>query len=180
MVETGPKELPGTRWIYRSNVVLAMAAGVVIFGLALLTTWEVVRRYIFNMPTAWTLEVSEILLIFATFFGMAYTLQERGHVKVDIIYLRYRKQQKRIADLLANILTLSFWTILTWKSVQQSVYYLQSNIRSETLLAIPRFYPMAIVAIGSLLCCFQALLMTYDAISANKRDSDKVTLESTQ
>lgn len=154
------------RLIHGVNVAIAILAGAGIIVFTLMTTIEVVRRYLFNAPSSWAFEVSEYLLVFCAFLGMAYTLQLGAHVRVDIVYRRYPKRRRLIADSISAVFILIFWCIVTWMSTGQAIFYLTHNIKSETLLGTPLFYPMMFVVVGSLFCCFQSLLMIYDAVVA--------------
>jgi len=148
---------------------MAIAAGAGILGLTTMTAIEITRRYIFDIPTHWSLEVGELILLFCVFLGMAYTVQTRGHVSVDIVYRRYSKQGKRLADLIMALPSLCFWTILTWKAMEKAISYSAHGVTSETLLAVPKLYPMIIIFIGGLAACLQSLLMLYDASASLKR-----------
>jgi len=154
------------RLVYGTNGAMAIIGGAGALILVALTTMEVVKRYFLNMPTAWVLEISEYFIILVAFFGMAYALQVGAHVMVDIIYRRYPRLGKRTADLIVGVLSLVFWALLTGTALRQSLIYLERNARSETLLAVPQFYPMLPIVVGSLFCCFQALLMIYDAVAS--------------
>ena len=171
MTEPGVKNAFLRRLIYGTNTTVALIAGIGITAMVLITAMEVFKRYFLNMPTSWVLEISGYLMIFGAFLGMAYAMQLGAHVAVDIIYRLYPERIQRIADLTVGVLSLIFWVILTWKALPQALLYLERNIRSETVLAFPQFYPMMLVVVGSLMCCFQALLMTYDA-GASLRDRD--------
>ncbi|PHQ15699.1 TRAP transporter small permease subunit [Marinobacter profundi] len=48
--------------------------------------FEVVMRYIFNMPTIWVHEASFLLLGMQYLLAGAFTLLHGGHVRVDVIY----------------------------------------------------------------------------------------------
>jgi len=163
------------------NTTLALIAGIGIIAMILITGMEVVGRYFLNRPFHWVLEINEYIMVFAAFLGMAYTMQVGGHVAVDVIYKLYSEQNKHIAELIVAVLSLIVWAILTLKGLQQSLLYLERNIKSSTLLAVPQFYPMLLVVAGSLICCFQALLMIYDgATSLAGKDSKKHSAEVTK
>lgn len=152
--------------VHRTSTTTGIIAGAGIIVLVFLTLMEVVKRYFLNSPTSWVLEISELLIAFGAFLGMAYALQVGAHVSVNIIYRRYSKRGRRIADLTGAVLTLFLWAGLAWYALQKSLVYLERNVRSETLLAVPQFYPMMLVFLGSLFCCFCALAMAYYAVAS--------------
>jgi len=172
------------RIIYKTNTLSGIIAGIGIAVLVFLTGVEVVKRYFLNSPSSWAFEVSEYLMVFGAFLGMAYAMQVSAHVAVDVIYLRYRERNKRIADLIVAIFSLFFWALLTGMAYRQALIYLARNVKSSTLLAVPQFYPMMLVVIGSLICCFQGTLMIYDAVMVIRgkraRDSGAVGMAPVQ
>jgi TRAP-type C4-dicarboxylate transport system permease small subunit len=152
-------------------MVFAYAAGGGMLILAGLTANEVVLRYFFNAPTIWTLEISEYLLSFCVYFGMAYSLQKEAHVSVPLIYSRFNKQTQWVLDMVGSVLLLVFWLLLFFVTLVIDIDYLTRNVKSETILATPLFYPMLLIVIGSLASCLQAIFGIHDKFIGS---SDKV------
>ncbi|MGR3701344.1 MAG: TRAP transporter small permease subunit [Paracoccaceae bacterium] len=71
--------------------------------------YEVVMRYAFNAPTAWAQGYTQ--RIFACYFILigAYTLIERGHVRVDLLLNRRSAHWNAILDIF-NYAILLLWT----------------------------------------------------------------------
>jgi TRAP-type C4-dicarboxylate transport system permease small subunit len=149
--------------IGRLNLALALAAGGGMLLLAGLTVNEVIRRYVLNSPTSWSLEMTEYSLLFCVYFGMAYSIQTRSHVSVPLVYDRLSIRTQRILDAMNSILVLVFWIVLFWQTLDMAIDYFTRNVRSDTLLATPLVYPMSLVVIGSFFSCFQAILDIYDS-----------------
>mgnify|MGYP002852285070 FL=1 len=68
------------------KLVEAVSAGLL---LALFLTFlvQIVARYLLLDPISWTLELSLILWIWIVFWGNAFIVNDRQHVKFDLIYL---------------------------------------------------------------------------------------------
>ena len=64
---------------------LGAAAAVLLFGLMLLTTADVVGRYIFNWPLRGAFEVTELLLLALIFAGLPLVSRADEHVTLDFI-----------------------------------------------------------------------------------------------
>ena len=75
------------RWIGKAVSFFVL----LIMGITLL---EVFLRYGFNRPTMWVHETSQQIFAIAFLLGSAYTLQEGGHVRVDIIHRRLSTKEK--------------------------------------------------------------------------------------
>ena len=149
-------------FIGRLNLALALGAGGGMLALAGLTVNEVIRRYFLNIPTSWSLEITEYSLVFCVYFGMAYSIQTRSHVSVPLVYDRLSIRTQRILDAINSILVLVFWIVLLWQTFDIAIDYLKKNVKSETILATPLVYPLALVVIGSFTSCLQAILDIYD------------------
>jgi TRAP-type mannitol/chloroaromatic compound transport system permease small subunit len=65
---------------------VAKFAAISIFALMLTLTFEVVLRYGFNSPTAWSFDMSYFINSFVVMMGASYTLLRDSHVRVDLIY----------------------------------------------------------------------------------------------
>ena len=62
------------------------AVGVVcVVAMMVLTTADVVARYVFNSPTMWADEMASYLLIAIVFLGLAQNLRTDGHIRIDVI-----------------------------------------------------------------------------------------------
>ncbi len=68
--------------------------------LMLLVCAEVVKRYIFNMPTAWIFDASNMLYGSLFMLCGAYTLAQNGHVRGDFLYSSMKPRTQAAFDLI--------------------------------------------------------------------------------
>ena len=54
------------------NVLLAYAGSYVLFGMMLLTIFDVIGRYIFNLPITGAYEITEAMMVTVVFFFIGY------------------------------------------------------------------------------------------------------------
>ena len=84
-------------------------------------------RYVFNIGAIPIQESVTYLHGIVFMLGMAYTLQEGGHVRVDILYQRFSKKNQAIVDLFGSIFFLMpvcifiFWTSIDFVSFSWSL-----------------------------------------------------------
>ncbi len=71
------------------NEKIAKMASYCLILLILSLVYEVVARYAFNAPTAWSSDATYFLCSIALIFAMAYTWQTGGHVSVDMILVKF-------------------------------------------------------------------------------------------
>src|SRR6516164_8238629 len=94
-------------WLDR---VLGTAAAILLFCLMLLTTADVVGRYIFNRPIRGAFEITELLLLTLIFAGLPLASRADEHVTLDFIDMalsdRSRLLLRRFVDLVCGLLFL--------------------------------------------------------------------------
>jgi TRAP-type transport system small permease protein len=92
------------RWLSRT---LATLVGVALAAMVLLTLMQIVWRYFFSAAFVWVEEASVMILIAATWLGIAYLWLERRHIDVDLftrdLPLSARRRFDRVADLIAIV-----------------------------------------------------------------------------
>ena len=85
--------------------------------LVLITFIVVVMRYIFDSGSIALQESTTYLHASIFLVGMAYTLQQDAHVRVDIFYARFTSQTKAWIDLFGTLfLLLPFMLFISWIS----------------------------------------------------------------
>ena len=85
---------------------------------------EVIRRYVFNSPTVWGTELTQLTFGLYSVLAGGYILRWGGHVHVDILYDRFSPRLKALADILTSMLFFAFagmlliyGGILAWDSI---------------------------------------------------------------
>jgi TRAP-type C4-dicarboxylate transport system permease small subunit len=91
---------------------------------------QIVSRYVFNHPVAWTIEVASLAYIWIIFWGAALLIPERQHIIFDLIYRSFRPRARRIV---AVFLTGSV-LVLFLLGLPGSVDYVQFMARRQTLV----------------------------------------------
>jgi TRAP-type C4-dicarboxylate transport system permease small subunit len=99
-------------WLDR---VLGAAAAILLFGMMVLTTADVISRYFFNWPLRGAFEVTELLLLALIFAGLPLASRAGEHVTLDFVdaMLGGRAQSvlRRAVDLVCGIIILA----LAWR-----------------------------------------------------------------
>jgi C4-dicarboxylate transporter, DctQ subunit len=57
---------------------------------------QIAARYVFNAPALWTLEACLTLWLWVVFWGGAFVLQEKDHVRFDVLYMAVNKRVQRV------------------------------------------------------------------------------------
>lgn len=77
------------------DTVLKWALIVLMIGLVLAVTWQVVSRYVFASPSSWTEEVARFLLIWIGTLGAAYAFRTNAHIGLDLLPRKLTGQAAR-------------------------------------------------------------------------------------
>ncbi len=93
-------------------------------AMVLLTFAMVVLRYGFNLGWIWLQEAVTYLHVAVFSIAAAWTLQQDGHVRVDIFYSNMPQQKRALVDLLGTLLFLVpfciFMLVVAWPYVANS------------------------------------------------------------
>ena len=118
---------------------------------ALIIFYDVVMRYVFNHPATWVHEISEYMMVFLTFIGMAEVQKHKAHIKMDFFYARFSQNIRKYLDLFFYLFMALFSLLLLLTS-----YHYGS--KSNSLLETPLIIPYAIVPVGVCLLFLQSII----------------------
>ncbi len=133
--------------------VLGTAGTVCILILMLLTTADVILRYVLNMPIKGAYEISEILMLSAVFLGMGYTQLYGEHVNADLFVSRLSKRANLVIETILLFPALFIYGLLVWRG---AVGFWDSWISGEYrwgLLRIPLWQARLMVPLGAFVLC---------------------------
>jgi TRAP-type C4-dicarboxylate transport system permease small subunit len=89
---------------------------------------QIAARYIFNAPTDWTHELILITWVWLVFWGAAFFLEDKDHVKFDVLYNMFPERiRRRLALISAVALGAGFlasvpatWDFISFKKIRAS------------------------------------------------------------
>lgn len=92
---------------------------------------QIISRYVFNAGTDWTHEVILICWLWLIFWGAAFFLEDRDHVKFDVLYnLGGEKARRTMALLAAVAMVVGFgisvpasWDFISFKSIRGTDHF---------------------------------------------------------
>ncbi len=171
---------------------LVWVGGSLILLSAILVTVEVLLRKIFNISMSGADELSGYAFGVATSFGMAYTLFERAHIRVDALHNLFPGWLKIVANLVGIILLAGFVGVICYTSWGLVADTLQHGSRSitpmRTPLALPQvpwlagwlffLFSCVLVFIAALLCLFKGQSREADRLIGTKTIDEQIQDES--
>lgn len=130
-------------YIDRFNETVAKTTAWLIFPILLIMTVEVVRRKGLNNPSIWSHEMSYFLCSILLMFGMAYVLKIKGHVSIDILYVKFPPRIRAAADIFFFlVLFVPFWYLAIKAMIYFAVYSYQINERDYWGCWFPILWPL--------------------------------------
>lgn len=92
-----------TALLRRANI-LALDIGALMLGALFITFLiQIAARYVFNAPALWTLEACLTLWLWVVFWGGAFVVREKDHVRFDVIYGAVARPVQRVFALVSAL-----------------------------------------------------------------------------
>ncbi|MGH8668421.1 MAG: TRAP transporter small permease subunit [Burkholderiales bacterium] len=157
----------------------AIAAWLVV-PLIVATCYEVFSRYVLGAPTLWAYEVGYMVMGAHFLIGLAYTLREGAHVRVDFLYAHVSRRKQALIDAftyVALLLPLAGWLALGLAEKVALAY--ESHERTGMSAFNPVIWPFRAIlcaafallflqALAELLRCVQVLKGSENAIQKSR------------
>jgi TRAP-type transport system small permease protein len=144
-----------SRWFgYASCVVLGL--------MMLLTTADVVMRYIFNRPITGAPELSELMMVVLVFPALAWVAAERSQIRVDLLISSMRRKIQLVVEIFTLLLTLGTYAVLTWQGTIESM----ATTDTSSLLAVPESLFRWVATIGLAMLCVTIIGVIVEDVAA--------------
>lgn len=128
-----------------------------IFMLIFVLLIEAVRRYIFNAPTPWSLELAQFVLGTYFLIGGGYVLLRGGHVKMDALWSRWSPRTRAMADLATFSLFAVYLIVFILGGIGNAAYSLTFGQHSGTSWGPPLAPIKLITVVGAFLLLLQGV-----------------------
>jgi TRAP-type mannitol/chloroaromatic compound transport system permease small subunit len=119
--------------------------------------YEICARYLFNRPTIWAQEISQMIYGAYVMLLGGYVLQRGGHVNVEILYGRFRPRTKAIIDLFTWLLFFFFCGLILVKGWDMAWDSFKVRETEPTSFAPPVYPIKMMIPLGALLLLLQGL-----------------------
>jgi TRAP-type C4-dicarboxylate transport system permease small subunit len=111
---------------------------------------QIVARYVFSAPVSWTLEACLTLWLWVVFWGGAFILSERDHVRFDVLYTSVGTRLRRLFAL-ASALAISLgmaaalpatWSYVSFYEIKRSAVI---GIRLDIVFSVYLVFAVALI-----------------------------------
>ena len=122
------------------NTILNVLAGLSLTVMVVLTTYQVITRYVFNAPSTWSEELVGYLFAWSTMFGAAIVSGERGHMNIPILVDKFNPPMRKALHIFAEVIALLFSASILVLGGFQVSSLAMGQMTSSLGVAIGTFY----------------------------------------
>lgn len=144
---------------YKLIISICGAVSAIVFGLmGLLIGFDVIFR---NLGFNWipsSVELSEYMLMIATFAGAPWLLHHNGHIVMDVLINKLSSAAAQRYEALCNLLGIIVCAVLTWQSLSITLDNAQSGTLVFKELVFPEWWLNIPLLIASLLLTIEFCL----------------------
>ncbi|WP_249976481.1 TRAP transporter small permease [Vreelandella olivaria] len=139
--------------VMRLDEVVATAA---VFALFLVAISNIFMRYVFSAPLAWTEEILQLLLVWATFLGASALVRRKEHVFISFVtdklpprLAHWNEQVFSVAIILASAIAMLYWgtQLLSF-----------SAFRSTPMLQIPYYWIHVAIPVSAVVMIYHCMV----------------------
>lgn len=144
------------RYVDAVNRVVGRATMYMVFVMMGVLLWSSISKTFF-LPSLWTLEVAQFLMVAYFLVGGAYSLQLGDHVRMDLLYGSWSSRTKAWVDACTVIFLIFYLILLLYGSVSSTSYALEYGERSYSAWR-PYMAPIKIImCVGIFMMLLQAI-----------------------
>jgi TRAP-type mannitol/chloroaromatic compound transport system permease small subunit len=120
----------------------------------------------FFFPTLWTLEFAQFLMVAYFLLGGAYSIQLKGHVRMDLLYSHRSKPTQHKWDTFTSFFMIAYIIVLLYGSLSSLTYAFEYGERSYSSWR-PYMWPVKVVmTTGIFLMLLQAIAQFFKDLAA--------------
>jgi TRAP-type C4-dicarboxylate transport system permease small subunit len=149
-----------SRGLTRINLAAAAVAAAMIFVMMAVIAYAVAVRFLWNRPIAWVVEASSYLLLYITFLGTAWLLEQDGHVDVDLVTGALAPRRRALAKAATSACGAVVCLLLAWKGAAVTLDYFSRGVTAIGILNVPQYLLMGVIPFGAALLFLQFALKT--------------------
>lgn len=137
-----------------ATIALSIVASFLLCTMVIVIVFNVAGRFLFKMPLYGTIELVELMMIIISFFAIAYTSMQRGHVRITILTDSLPRIVQDILGRVVSLLNVTIFSLIFYQATTNALYSFNNlNYRTDTLdIPIAPFKIVMVLGIGVLIC----------------------------
>jgi TRAP-type transport system small permease protein len=150
--------------LHSVNTGLIIVSCVALVLLMLLSSADVIGRYVLNRTITGTIEISELIMVPLVFLGLGYCTLKNGHLRVDFLTARLSVKNQRILDRITSVVSLVIIALIGWQLGLWAINEFSSQTPTLSLLLGIKLAPFILVsAIGVLFLFLEMLIRVFNS-----------------
>ncbi|MBU0464821.1 MAG: TRAP transporter small permease subunit [Proteobacteria bacterium] len=145
------------KYVEATNTAVGIFSMYLVFALGGVLLFESVSRTIFDLPHIWAVEIAQFIMAAYYLLGGGYSMIIDGHVRMDLLYGRWTKQRRAVADLITGPILIFYMVVLLIGSLSSLDYAIEYNQVNYTSWGPPLTPIKLIMTIGILLMLLQCI-----------------------
>ena len=155
------------QFVDKVNYRIGRVAMFIIFIMVGVMFYSAITKAFFR-PALWTYEFSQFLMVAYFLVGGAYSIQLKGHVRMDLIYGNWSERTKSRWDSVTSLVMIAYLVMLLYGSVDSTIYAISYGERSYSIWR-PYMWPIKVImTFGIFLMLLQAIAQFFKDISGSK------------
>ena len=138
------------RWFFKITNILESLVRIVMMlllsGMVVLIFSQVLFRYLFNQPIAWTEELSRHFMIWAALLGAAVAYRKKAHLGVDVLVQQFSLQWQEAVVWFVHLMSIFFSGFLVYFGI---AIVKKTMNQLSSALTIPMGYIYASIPVGA-------------------------------
>lgn len=160
--------------VVQAAMVVALVAIVVAMGVS---SWDAVSGLGRGRPFAGAVEIATALMPVIVFGLLAYTQQQKQHIRVELLYANVNRTWKLVLDLVSHALMALFMGILVWQTWVRAGMAQSVNESASGALRFPIWPIRYVIAVGAALFILQLVADVIREVQAYRADRAAGRLE---
>jgi TRAP-type transport system small permease protein len=144
--------------VHKISVVFIHISAVSLFLMMMMTTADVIGRYILNFPIEGTQDLIELELVIGVFAGLGYLTLHRQHIRADMINAVLSKRKNAILSAACFAISLPFMILLAWQTCAEGLKVFVAGKAVTPTILVPTGPFILFAGLGLILLCVEMLL----------------------
>ena len=140
--------------IQKVSSILGYFGAIALFGMMLLTTIDVVGRYLFNAPLMGAFELTEYLVLILIFSFLCNAQSHKDHVSVDLLFNKFPRKFRKIINICNHVACLVLMALIAWMSYFKALELKEVGEASPNLV-IPDYPFVFFLVLGCIVLCLE-------------------------
>ena len=145
-------------WINKLSLWGAYLASLLLVSLVCLVLTEIVIRHFFDMSTMIADEYSGYIYLASIFLGLAYTFNEKAHIRINIVTSRLSEKSNNIIDMVTGIISIVALSFVFYRTILFTYDSYQMEMLSEAVSETPLYLTQVVMPLGMALFILSILM----------------------